>query len=84
METARSGPQELHVAVAEFVDRLVGELEPLQRQHHEALWTASITGEAAHVEESARLDDFLEWFPGASREQAEEVLKHAEQSLVFA
>jgi len=56
METARSGPQELHVAVAEFVDRLVVELEPLQRQHHEALWTASITGEAAHVEESARLD----------------------------
>lgn len=38
----------------------------------------------ANLEEGARLDDFLEWFPGVSREQAEAVLKHAEQSLAVA
>jgi uncharacterized protein (DUF433 family) len=38
----------------------------------------------ANLEEGARLDDFLEWFPGVSREQAEAVLKHAEQSLEVA
>jgi len=27
-------------------------------------------------------DDFLEWFPGVTRDQAEEVLRHAERSLV--
>jgi len=35
-------------------------------------------------EDGARLDDFLEWFPGVTREQAEAVLRHAEQSLVAA
>ena len=35
----------------------------------------------ANLEEGARVDDFLEWFPGVSREEAEAVLKHAEQSL---
>lgn len=38
----------------------------------------------ANLEAGARLDDFLEWFPGVSREQAEAVLKHAEQSLAVA
>ena len=38
----------------------------------------------ANLEDGARLDDFLEWFPGVSREQAEAVLKHAEQSLAVA
>ena len=28
----------------------------------------------ANLEEGARLDDFLEWFPGVTREQAEAVL----------
>jgi hypothetical protein len=28
------------------------------------------------------VDDFLEWFPGVTREQVELVLRHAEQSLV--
>ncbi len=28
-----------------------------------------------------RVDDFLEWFPGVTREQVELVLRHAEQSL---
>jgi len=30
------------------------------------------------------VDDFLEWFPGVTREQADAVLKHAEQSLAVA
>jgi uncharacterized protein (DUF433 family) len=38
----------------------------------------------ANLEDGARLDDFLEWFPGVTREQAEAVLKHAEQSLAVA
>jgi uncharacterized protein (DUF433 family) len=38
----------------------------------------------ANLEDGARLDDFLEWFPGVTRDQAEAVLKHAEQSLAVA
>jgi uncharacterized protein (DUF433 family) len=34
-----------------------------------------------NLEDGARLDDFLEWFPGVTRGQAEEVLRHAERSL---
>jgi hypothetical protein len=30
------------------------------------------------------VDDFLEWFPGVTRQQAEAVLRHAEQSLAAA
>jgi uncharacterized protein (DUF433 family) len=37
-----------------------------------------------NLEDGARLDDFLEWFPGVFREQAEAVLRHAELSLVAA
>jgi uncharacterized protein (DUF433 family) len=37
-----------------------------------------------NLEDGARLDDFLEWFPGVTREQAEAVLRHAEQSLAVA
>ena len=35
-----------------------------------------------NIESGARVDDFLEWFPGVTREQVELVLRHAEQSLV--
>ena len=35
-----------------------------------------------NLEAGARLDEFLEWFPGVSREQVEAVLHHAEASLV--
>jgi len=34
-----------------------------------------------NLEGGARIDEFLEWFPGVTREQVEMVLKHAEQSL---
>lgn len=35
-----------------------------------------------NLENGARIDDFLEWFPGVSRELVEGVLQHAENSLV--
>ena len=37
-----------------------------------------------NLEGGARVDDFLEWFPGVSREHVEAVLRHAEQSLAAA
>jgi uncharacterized protein (DUF433 family) len=37
-----------------------------------------------NLESGARLDDFLDWFPGAAREQAEAVLDHAARSLLVA
>jgi uncharacterized protein (DUF433 family) len=35
-----------------------------------------------YLEGGARIGDFLDWFPGVTREQVEIVLRHAEQSLV--
>jgi uncharacterized protein (DUF433 family) len=37
-----------------------------------------------NLEGGATVDDFLDWFPGVTREQAESVLKHAELSLTLA
>jgi uncharacterized protein (DUF433 family) len=37
-----------------------------------------------NLEDGARVDDFLECFPGVTREQVEAVLRHAEQSLAAA
>jgi len=37
-----------------------------------------------NLETGANIDQFLEWFPGVSREQVEAVLAHAERSLVDA
>ena len=37
-----------------------------------------------NLEDGARVDDFLEWFDGVTREQVETVLEHAERSLVEA
>jgi uncharacterized protein (DUF433 family) len=37
-----------------------------------------------NLENGARVDDFLEWFPGVTREQVELVLRHAERSLTVA
>jgi uncharacterized protein (DUF433 family) len=34
-----------------------------------------------NLEGGANIDDFLEWFPGVSRQQAEAVLAHAGRSL---
>jgi uncharacterized protein (DUF433 family) len=37
-----------------------------------------------NLEAGARVDEFLEWFPGVAREQVEAVLQHAELSLAEA
>jgi len=37
-----------------------------------------------NLEDGARVDDFLEWFPGVTREQVEAALRHVEQSLAVA
>jgi uncharacterized protein (DUF433 family) len=37
-----------------------------------------------NLESGARVDDFLQWFPGVTREQVEAVLEHAQRSLVEA
>ena len=37
-----------------------------------------------NLQGGARVEDFLEWFPGVSREQVNAVLHHAEQSLAAA
>lgn len=34
-----------------------------------------------NLEGGARIDDFLEWFPGVTREQVLAVLRHAEETL---
>ena len=37
-----------------------------------------------NIESGARVEDFLNWFPGVTREQVDAVLAHAGQSLVEA
>jgi uncharacterized protein (DUF433 family) len=37
-----------------------------------------------NLESGATVDDFLEWFPGVTREQILTVLEHAEHSLAIA
>ena len=37
-----------------------------------------------NLESGARLEEFLDWFPGVSRAQAEAVLEHAARSLLVA
>ena len=43
-----------------------------------------VTALFANLEDGARIDDFLDWLPGVSREQIEAALKHAEASLAAA
>jgi uncharacterized protein (DUF433 family) len=35
----------------------------------------------SHIEGGATVDEFLEWFPGVTREQVNTVLEHAARSL---
>ena len=55
METADAAVDRQAV-LAEFVSRLVAELQPLQRSYNEAIWLANVTGESRYEQESARLD----------------------------
>ena len=34
-----------------------------------------------NLENGARIDDFMDWFPGVTRAQIEAVLEHAQKSL---
>jgi uncharacterized protein (DUF433 family) len=43
-----------------------------------------VTALFENLEDGARVDDFLAWFPGVTREQVEAVLRHTEQSLAVA
>jgi len=36
-----------------------------------------------NLEDGASIDDFLEWFPGVSRQQVEAVLEHASAGLLL-
>ena len=40
-----------------------------------------VTALFENLESGARIDDFLAWFPGVSREQVEAVLEHTQRSL---
>ena len=37
-----------------------------------------------NIEDGARVEDFLEWFPGVTRDQITAVLRYAEESLAAA
>ena len=37
-----------------------------------------------NLEGGARVDEFVEWFPGVTKEQVEAVLEHANRSLAVA
>ena len=43
-----------------------------------------VTALFENLEDGATVDNFLEWFPGVTREQVEAVLEHTGQSLVAA
>ena len=47
---------EREAALRDFIERLVAELEPLQREHNEATWLANVTGDPAHEKRSGELD----------------------------
>ncbi len=36
-----------------------------------------------NIEDGASIDDFLEWFPGVTREQVETVLEHSSAGLAL-
>ena len=36
-----------------------------------------------NLEDGASIDDFLEWFPGVTRQQVETVLEHASAGLIL-
>jgi uncharacterized protein (DUF433 family) len=41
-----------------------------------------VTALFENLEGGARVDEFLDWFPGVKREQVEAVLEHAQRSLI--
>lgn len=49
-----AGPRERELA--EFIERFVAEMRPLELAHNQSYWLANTTGEERHEAESARLD----------------------------
>jgi len=43
-----------------------------------------VTALFENLEDGAAVADFLAWFPGVTRDQVEQVLRHAERSLAVA
>ena len=43
-----------------------------------------VTALFENLEDGARVEDFLQWFPGVSKHQVDIVLEHATQSLIAA
>jgi len=43
-----------------------------------------VTALFENLEDGATVDNFLEWFPGVTRDQVEAVLEHAGKSLLVA
>lgn len=56
MDHGRTTPEVRRAALAEFIDRLVQEIEPLHRAHNDAVWRANLTGDSEYERESAKLD----------------------------
>jgi peptidyl-dipeptidase A len=54
--TVGEGITAREASLRNFLDPLIAELEPLQREYAEATWQANVTGLAEHEENSARLD----------------------------
>ena len=56
MSTTGSATSARERELADFIERYVAEMQPLERKHNEAFWLANTTGEARYEEESAQLD----------------------------
>jgi peptidyl-dipeptidase A len=56
VENPRANSEERARALSKFIDELVQELEPLQREFNELTWLANITGSPEHEQASATLD----------------------------
>ncbi len=56
MEQSKNGASERQLALDQFIERLVAELEPLQLRYNEATWRANLTGKPEDEKEAAELD----------------------------
>ncbi len=59
MPTTGSATSARERELADFIERYVAEVQPLELAHNQAFWLANTTGEARHEEESARLDSAM-------------------------
>jgi peptidyl-dipeptidase A len=59
MSQAQAPKADAQTALAELIERLVAEIEPLHLRLNLAVWNANVTGDAAHEQESARLEAMI-------------------------